>query len=75
MNVQRRVKANEVKEALEALLPHIEFLIEEEQSALEGIPESMQTRIERCEGTISDLEESKSSVEEAIGQLESAVEQ
>jgi len=74
MNAQRRVKANEVKEALEALLPHIEFLIEEEQSALEGIPESMQTRIERCEDIISDLEESKSLVEDAIGQLESAVE-
>ena len=73
MNDKRRAKANEAKLKLEAALSLIEHLIDEEQSALEGIPENMYQRVERCEDTKSDLEDSKTSVEEAIRQLESAV--
>ena len=73
MNAQRRVEANEVNEALEALLLRIECLIDDEQSALEGIPENMYQRVERGEDTKSHLEDAKTSVEEAIGHLESAV--
>ena len=74
MNDKRRAKANEAKQKLEAVLAIIEYLIDEEQCALEGIPENMQARVERCEDTISDLEDAKASVEEAITQLESATE-
>ena len=73
MNAQRRAKANGVKQLLETALTSIEFLIDAEQSALEGIPENMQSRVERGENTLSDLEDAKSSVEEAISQLEAAV--
>jgi len=73
MNDKRRAKADEAKQMLETALALIEYLIDEEQSALDGIPENMQSRVERCEDTISDLEDAKASVEEAISQLESAV--
>jgi len=73
MNDKRRAKANEATQKLQSILTLIEYLIDEERSALEGIPENMQSRVERCEDTISDLEEAKASVEEAIRQLESAV--
>jgi len=73
MNKQRRAKANEAKLKLEAALAIIENLIDAEQSALEGIPENMYQRVERCEEIISALEDAKSSVEEAIGQLDEAV--
>ena len=72
MNAKRRAKANDVIKSLESLLAHIEYLIDEEQAALEGIPENMYQRAERCEDTRSDLEDAKSSVEDAIRQLESA---
>jgi len=74
LNNQRRVKANEAKRLLETALALIEFLIDEEQSALEGIPENMQTRVERCEDTLSDLEDAKTSLEEAVSQIELATE-
>jgi len=49
-------------------------LVDEEQSALEGIPENMYARVEKCEDTLSDLEDAKSSVEDAIRKIESATE-
>jgi len=64
MNDKRRAKANEAKLKLEAALSLIEGLIDDEQSALEGIPENMYQRVERCEEIISALEDAKSSVEE-----------
>ena len=73
MNDKRRAKANEASKLLHSALTLIEYLIDEEQCALEGIPENMQQRVERCEDTISDLEDTKTSVEEAISQIESAV--
>ena len=73
MNDKRRAKANRAKRLLEAALLLIEFLIDAEESALEGIPENMQGRVERCEDTISDLEDAKTSTKEAIRQLEAAV--
>ena len=73
MNDKRRAKANRVKRLLEAALLIIESLIDAEESALEGIPENMQTRVERCEDTISDLEDAKVSTEDAIRQIEAAV--
>jgi len=72
MNKSRRDKANLAVQSLQSVLATIEFLVDEEQSALEGIPENMYARVERCEDTISDLEETKTSVEEAINRLESA---
>jgi len=72
MNKSRRDKANEAIQLLQSALSTIEFLVDEKQCALEGIPENMQARVERCEDTISDLEDAKASVEEAITQLESA---
>jgi len=72
MNDKRRAKANEAKKLLESALSLIEYLADEEQSALEGIPENMQARVERCEEIISALEDAKASVEEAIEQIESA---
>ena len=73
MNDKRRAKADKAKQVLETALALIEHLLDEERSALEGIPENMYQRVERCEETISDLEDAKSSVEEAIRQLEAAV--
>ena len=73
MNAQRRAKANGVMQSLETALTSIELLIDAEQSALEGIPENMQSRVERGENTLSDLEDAKSSVEDAIRQLDAAV--
>ena len=72
MSTQRRVKANEAKQKLENVLALLEYLIDEEQAALEGIPENMQARVERCEDILSDLQDAKSSVEDAISQLDSA---
>jgi predicted ribosome quality control (RQC) complex YloA/Tae2 family protein len=72
MNAQRRAKATTAKQLLNRALSIIESLIDAEQSALEGIPENMQTRVERCEDTISDLEDAKASSEDAIRQLEAA---
>jgi len=74
MNDKRRVKANEAKKLLESALSLIEYLVDEEQSALEGIPENMYQRVEQCEETLSHLRDVQSSVEEAIEKLESAVE-
>lgn len=72
MNDKRRAKANEAKQLLDTALSLIEYLADEEQSALEGIPENMYQRIERCEEIISALEDAKASAEEAIQQIESA---
>jgi len=72
MNNKRRAKASEAIQSLEIVLSLIESLIDAEQSALEGIPENMNTRVERCEDTLSDLEDAKASVEDAIEKLESA---
>jgi len=72
MNDKRRAKANEAKKLLEKVLSQVEYLIDAEQSALEGIPENMLQRVERGEDTLSDLEDAKTSVEEAIRQVESA---
>ena len=74
MNKTRRDKANEAILILQSILLTIEFLADEEQSALEGIPENMYSRVERCEDTKSDLDDAKTSLEEAIRQLESATE-
>jgi len=48
-------------------------VLDEERSALAGIPESMTERAERSESAISDLENAKSSVEGAMRQLEAAI--
>ena len=72
MNDKRRAKANEASKLLHSALTLIEYLIDEEQCALEGIPENMQQRVERCEDTKSDLDDAKTSTEDAIRQLESA---
>jgi len=74
MNDKRRAKANEAKKLLESALSLIEYLVDEEQSALEGIPENMYQRVEHCEETLSHLRDAQTSVEEAIEKLESAVE-
>lgn len=74
MNAQRRATANEAIQSLRSVLSIIELLVDEEQSALEGIPENMYARVEKCEDTLSDLEDAKSSVEDAIRKIESATE-
>ena len=74
MNDKRRAKANEAKTLLESALSLIEYLVDEEESALEGIPENMCQRVEQCEETLSHLRNAQTSVEEAIEKLESAVE-
>ena len=74
MNDKRRAKANEATKLLESALSIIEYLVDEEESALEGIPENMYQRVERCEEINSALEDAKASVEEAFEKLESAVE-
>ena len=58
---------------LQSVFLTIEFLVDEEQFALEGIPENMQARVERCEDTLSCLEYAETSVDEVIRQLEAAV--
>jgi len=73
MNKSRRDKANEVIQTLQSALVDIEYLIDEEQDALDGIPENMQTRVERSENTKSDLDDAKTAVEDAVRQLEAAV--
>ena len=72
MNDKRRAKANEVVRSLGAALALIEDLLDDEQAALEGIPENMQERVERCEDTVAALEDAKSSLEEAVSRLEEA---
>ena len=73
MNDKRRAKANEAEKLLESALSLIEYLVDEEETALEGIPENMCQRVEQCEETLSHLRDAQSSVEEAIEKLESAV--
>jgi len=41
---------------------------------LEGIPENMCQRVEKCDETLSHLRDAQTSIEEAIEKLESAVE-
>ena len=72
MNDKRRKKLAETQRMLQYTLDTIERILDEERDALTGIPENMSERVERCESTISDLEGAKSSLEEAMGQLESA---
>jgi len=74
MNADRRAKANQAKRLLQAALSLIESLVDAEETALEGIPENMQMRVERCEDTLSDLVDAKSSIEDAVRQVESATE-
>lgn len=74
MNSKRRTKAKDIKRSLQLLLVQIELLIDAEESALEGIPENMLQRVERCEDAISSLQEAKTLVEDAVDQLETAVE-
>lgn len=73
MNARRRAKASQAKRLLQTALSLVESLIDAEETALEGIPENMYSRVERCEDTLSDLGDAKVSVGEAISQLESAV--
>jgi predicted nucleic acid-binding Zn-ribbon protein len=73
MNDKRRAKLHDAQRMLQHALDAIEQVLDDERDALQGIPENMAERVERCEGAISDLEDAKSSAEEAIRQLESAV--
>jgi len=74
MNDKRRAKLHDAGRMLQHALYAIEQVLDDERDALAGTPENMSERVERCEGAISDLEDAKASVEEAIGQIESAAE-
>ncbi|MCL1952793.1 MAG: hypothetical protein FWF60_08210 [Oscillospiraceae bacterium] len=74
MNDKRRAKLQDAQRMLRHALDAIEQVLDDERDALTGIPENMAERVERCESTISDLEDAKSSVEEAMNQLDSATE-
>ena len=69
MNDQRRKTLAGAQRMLQYALDAIDQVIDDERDALAGIPENMAERVERCEGAISELEEAKSSVEEAVRQI------
>jgi len=74
MNDKRRAKLHDAGRMLQHALDAIEQVLDDERDALAGVPENMAERVERCESAISDLEDAKASMEEAIGKIEAATE-
>lgn len=76
MNARRRKDINSVIEKLDELKSQIEDIMQEEQDALDNLPESLQygERGERMQSAIDALEYATDSVQEVIDNLNEATE-
>lgn len=76
MNARRRKYINSVIEKLDELKSQIEDIMQEEQDALDNLPESLQygERGERMQSAIDALEYATDSVQEVIDNLNEATE-
>jgi hypothetical protein len=76
MNNPRRKALNKIKEQIEDLRMALEELLDEEQSAFDNMPESLQysERGEKMEEGISALEDAVSNLEEATDNIDTAIE-
>lgn len=76
MNKARRKMIEEVIAGLEDLIGQAEAIRDEEQEALENIPESLRgsERYEQSEAAVSALEDAISSMEEASCSIEESME-
>lgn len=76
MNARRRKDINSVIEKLDELKSQIEDTMQEEQDALDNLPESLQygERGERMQSAIDALEYATDSVQEVIDNLNEATE-
>ncbi|NBK25358.1 MAG: hypothetical protein EOM68_25465 [Spirochaetia bacterium] len=76
MNKERREKLTKLQEQLDGISTDIEALRDEEQEAMDNMPESLQgsERYEAMESAVSYLDDVLSSLEEASSCIESAME-
>lgn len=76
MNAKQRKELQGYVESLDEIKSNIETMMEEEQSKLDNMPESLQEseRGEAMSEAIENLESASSSLEEAIGYLEEITE-
>ena len=76
MNNIRRKQLAAIMERLEELKSDIELVLEEEQEAMDNVPESLwgSERYERMEEAVSNMEEAVSGLEDVISSIECAVE-
>lgn len=72
MNKQRRKEIEKICERLEDLYSDLEYVMDEEQSAFDNLPESLQytEKGEQMEENVSTIENSLDSIREAIDNLE-----
>lgn len=76
MNATRRKDINNIIDKLDELKSQIEDLMQEEQDALDNLPESLQysERGERMQEAVDALENASESVQEVIDNLNEATE-
>jgi predicted PurR-regulated permease PerM len=77
MNKERRNRLTIITEALQSLPGDLQNILDEEQSAFDNLPESLQQseKGQAMETAINDLDSAVSLVEEVILQLQEAAEQ
>lgn len=75
MNKQRRAELRKISDQLAELMGRVEALSEEEQSAFDNLPESLQgaEKGQAMEGAITALEEAADQMEEAFNSLQEAI--
>ncbi len=71
MNIQRRKEISRIETALEELKNDLEIVLEDEQSALDNMPENLQEseRATEMQDYIDNLETAIGSIEEAMDEL------
>lgn len=76
MTKARRVKLNAVIEALRTLKDNVEEILDEEDTAMSNMPESLQEsdRYYAMEDACDSMSDAMDAIDEAIDSLESAVE-
>ena len=76
MNKVRRAALAAIMERLEEVKADLEMVLEEEQEAMDNVPESLwgSERYERMEEAVSNMEDAVSGLEDAISSIETAAE-
>lgn len=76
MNAERRKRIGKVWDVIEDLKNELEYIKEEEDEALDNLPESLQygERGERMQSAIDNLDYAISSIEDVISYLQDAME-
>lgn len=75
MNKDRRKRIQDIKDQLMDLQTEIEEIKEEEQGAYDNLPESLQygEKCEKMTDAVDNLDSAYSSLEDAIGYLDEAI--